>query len=223
MMAQAGVNPAEAGVVAERFSAQARFLETTVIQQLQEKKAIEFLHGQLMATRALVNSLEQHHDLQSQQIEANLQKALAVYEQAIALRHQQNLLQNVISTLRRDKSTLRKAAGLPAEHDPATGSSPSNAAHMKPPSLDDLLPPRSTHHAPSTAGLRSTTAILTEHSLTAHQGDLAAAGLAGPGAMGMWMNHAAAGVAGQPATSRPPLRADAGLDVLAIAARKHSD
>ena len=86
MMAQAGVNPAEAGVVAERFSAQARFLETTVIQQLQEKKAIEFLHGQLMATRALVNSLEQHHDLQSQQIEANLQKALAVYEQAIALR-----------------------------------------------------------------------------------------------------------------------------------------
>ena len=96
MMAQAGVNPAEAGVVAERFSAQARFLETTVIQQLQEKKAIEFLHGQLMATRALVNSLEQHHDLQSQQIEANLQKALAVYEQAIALRHQQNLMNHFV-------------------------------------------------------------------------------------------------------------------------------
>ena len=178
-MAQAGVNPAEAGVVAERFSAQARFLETTVIQQLQEKKAIEFLHGQLMATRALVNSLEQHHDLQSQQIEANLQKALAVYEQAIALRHQQNLLQNVISTLRRDKSTLRKAAGLRGArpghrlvavergpHEAALARRPAAAALDAPRALDGgLLPP--------------TTAILTEHSLTAHQGDLAAAGLAG--------------------------------------------
>ena len=65
------------------------------MQQLQEKRAVEHLHQQLVLTSGLVKTLEVHHVAQSQQIEANLQKALEVYEQARVMRTQQKTLQNV--------------------------------------------------------------------------------------------------------------------------------
>ena len=101
------------GSIGERFTAQAKALEAAVIQQLQEKKAIEQLQSQLLTTGGLVRALEFSHTLQAQQIETNLRRALEVYEKARAMRQQQNQLLQVVSVLRRDLRTLRKAAGLP--------------------------------------------------------------------------------------------------------------
>ena len=40
-------------------------------------------------------------------------QVLEVYEKALVMRHQQNLLQQTIAMLRRDRGELRKAMGLP--------------------------------------------------------------------------------------------------------------
>ena len=84
-----------------------------MLQNLQEKKTIEHLHSQLVATGGLIKTLEQHHVQQSDKIEGNLQRALEVYEQARVMRQQQNQLVNLISTLRRDLSILRNFISNP--------------------------------------------------------------------------------------------------------------
>ena len=76
------------------------------MQQLQAKKAVDEIQAQLVSTGGLVKTLEKHHLIQSQQIEHNLKRAMAVYERARVVRQQQQALLDLIDGLQRDRDEL---------------------------------------------------------------------------------------------------------------------
>ena len=139
-MPPGGVDP---GLLGSLFQAQAKRLEAQVLRQLQDKKTIEFLMRQLLATGHLVTSLEQHHVSQVQKIESNLGQALRVYEKARILRQQQNQVPNLVATLSNDLRVLRAAANLESTDDAvleASAMPPPPRPLNELPSLADLLP-----------------------------------------------------------------------------------
>ena len=176
------------------FQTRAKRLEAHVLRQMQDKKTIEFLQAQLLATSQLVrrsptwpsvhldtpsapsdarsrrsplatkqvNSLEQHHVAQAQQIEANLRQALQVYEQARVMRQQQNQLSKVVAHLTQDLCKLHAASAAGGPSEPAgtarsgnnscgtsRSQSSSQSSFSELPTLAELLP-QSNPGTPST-------------------------------------------------------------------------
>lgn len=133
---------------------QAKRLEAQMLQQLQDKKTIEFLQTQLLTTGHMVTTLETRHVVQMRQIEANLSHALQLYEQARGMRQQQNSLASVISTLSTDFQRLHAATtpkGSRIDKEAAAMIARSNAAggrahHTELPSLAELLPKSAAGH-----------------------------------------------------------------------------
>ena len=140
-----GPAAADAGILGSLFQTQAKRIEALVLRQLQDRKTIEFLLRQLVATGQLVRSLEQHHVAQMQQIESNLLRALEVYEKARVLRHQQNQVQKVVVNLTNDLRILRGAVSSDSSFNDTSvsddGAMPPPARTLsEPPSLAELLP-----------------------------------------------------------------------------------
>ena len=126
-------------LIAGLFQKQAKRLETQLLQQLQDKRVIEHIQAQLVATSNLVESLERQRLSQARSIEHNLQHALSVYERARLMRQQQIHLRRTIARLRADLLLLR---GTRKPEQIATHEEPEAAddADTELPSIGDLLP-----------------------------------------------------------------------------------
>ena len=88
---------------------QAKRLEAQMLQQLQDCKTISYMQSRLLTAGQVVSTLETRNDVQMLQIEQNLARALQLYDQARAMRQQQNQLANVIATLSKDFQRLHAA------------------------------------------------------------------------------------------------------------------
>lgn len=124
-------------LVASLFHKQAKRLEAQLLQQLQDKRVIEHMHTQLVATSGLVESLEVQRVTQAQQIEQNMQRALLVYEQARVMRQQQVHLRRVIGQLRSD---LRIMRGMQRGEDGEGVATGPAEPEVELPTLAELLP-----------------------------------------------------------------------------------
>ena len=91
-------------------------IEEQLLHELHEKRQIEMLQAQLISITGMLRSLEQSNRLQTQQMEANLRRALLGYEQARKMRQQQVTLRAVIDTIRGDIGQLRSVLPEGAGH-----------------------------------------------------------------------------------------------------------
>ena len=88
---------------------QAKRLESQMLLQLQDCKTISFMQSRLLTAGQVVSTLETRNEMQMVQVEQNLARAIQLYDQARAMRQQQNQLANVIATLSKDFQRLHAA------------------------------------------------------------------------------------------------------------------
>jgi len=96
-------------MIGELFQQQAKRLEVQLYQQLRDKKQIELVHTQLMATTSQLQTLQSQNAQQRKLISANEENVISIYEHARKVQHERNQLARICEQLSFDIRTLRQA------------------------------------------------------------------------------------------------------------------
>lgn len=101
-------------MIGELFQQQAKRLEAQLYQQLRDKKQIELVHSQLVATSKQLQALQQQNSEQSKLIASNEEAVRAMYEQARIIQRERNQIAQICEHFLYDVHTLRQTLATEA-------------------------------------------------------------------------------------------------------------